>query len=138
MLDPAPFLPFLASAVAEDLGRGDATANALVPDTTKTVAELVVKEAGVLAGLPLLEPTIRVLDANARVESLADDGAEVVAGERLAVIRGRARAVLSTERVALNVLRRLSGIASLTARFVKAVAGLPVAILDTRKTTPLW
>src|SRR5262245_52664529 len=114
------------------------TAKALVYETAATVADLVANERGVLAGLPLLEPTIRVLDNAARVEALVNDGDEVKPGGRIATIRGRARAVLSTERTALNLLRRLSGIATETARFVSAVAGLPVAILDTRKTTPLW
>ena len=113
MLDATAFLPFLANAVAEDLGKGDATVQALVPPTATTVADLVAKERGVLAGLPLLEPTSRILDGAAAVEPLAKDGDAVEPGQRLAVVRGRARAVLSTERTGLNILRRLSGVASL-------------------------
>jgi nicotinate-nucleotide pyrophosphorylase (carboxylating) len=138
MLDPAPFLPFLANALAEDLGKGDATTRALVPEEARGTADLLAKADGVLAGLPLLEPTVRILDPDARVSALAQDGDRVAAGRALATIEGRSRAILGAERVALNVLRRLSGVATLTARFVDAVKGLPVRILDTRKTTPGW
>jgi nicotinate-nucleotide pyrophosphorylase (carboxylating) len=137
-IDPAPHLPFLANALAEDLGKGDATTKALVPEGATSVADLIAKEEGVLCGLPLLEPTVRILDPDATVEALAKDGDRVVPGQRLAVVRGRSRAILGSERTALNVIRRLSGIATLTARFVDAVRGLPVAIFDTRKTTPGW
>ncbi|MCC7139332.1 MAG: carboxylating nicotinate-nucleotide diphosphorylase [Planctomycetes bacterium] len=138
MLDVAAFAPFLARAVAEDVGAGDVTATTLVPADVRTVADLVAKADGVLAGLPLFLPTVRVLDPDAQVEPRAADGDRVVPGQVLATVRARARALLSTERTALNVLRRLSGIATLTARFVAAVAGLPVGVYDTRKTTPLW
>ena len=138
MLDPAPYLTFLANALAEDVGRGDATANALVPEGARSEAELVAKADGVLAGLALLEPTVRILDPDASVETKAQDGDRVTDGQVLAVIRGRSRAILASERTALNVLRHLSGIATLTRRFVDAVAGLPVTVLDTRKTTPGW
>jgi nicotinate-nucleotide pyrophosphorylase (carboxylating) len=138
MLDPAEYLPFLANALAEDVGRGDLTANALVPEGTAGVADLVAREAGVIAGLPLLEPTVRILDPDASVVLRRKDGDRVARDDVLAEIRGRARAILGSERTALNVLRRLSGIATLTRRFVDAVAGLPVEVLDTRKTTPGW
>ena len=137
-LDPAPYLPFLANALAEDLGKGDATTRALVPEGATTVADLLAKQDGVLAGVALLEPTIRILDPDATVEAVAKDGDRVKPGQRLATVRGRSRAVLGSERTALNVLRKLSGVATLTARFVAAVGDLPVEILDTRKTTPGW
>src|SRR5688572_7740088 len=99
---------------------------------------MVAKSEGVVCGVGVLEPLVQRLDAAARVEPAAVDGDRVRADQRLATVRGKARAVLSTERVALNIARRLSGIATLTARFVAAVRGLPVEINDTRKTTPGW
>jgi nicotinate-nucleotide pyrophosphorylase (carboxylating) len=138
VLDPAPYLPFLANALAEDVGRGDATASALVPEGARSTADLVAKADGILAGLPLLEPTMRILDPDATVETRAQDGGRIEPGDVLATIRGRSRAILASERTALNVLRHLCGVATLTRRFVDAVAGLPVTVLDTRKTTPGW
>jgi nicotinate-nucleotide pyrophosphorylase (carboxylating) len=137
-LDPTPYLSLLATALAEDLGRGDPTSLAIVPASATTVADLVAVGAGVACGIPLVEPLVRIHDPDATVETLVPDGTAV--GERtpVAVVRGRSRAVLGAERTALNFVRRLSGIATLTARFVAAVHGLPVAILDTRKTTPGW
>jgi nicotinate-nucleotide pyrophosphorylase (carboxylating) len=138
MIDPAPFLPFLATALEEDLGKGDRTSEVLVPSTRATTADLLGREGGVLCGLPFLEPLVRILDPDASVEGFVADGARVADGTLVATVRGRARAVLGAERTALNVIRRLSGIATLAARFVAAVEGLPVKILDTRKTTPGW
>jgi nicotinate-nucleotide pyrophosphorylase (carboxylating) len=138
MLDPAPFLPFLATALAEDLGRGDPTSLAIVPESATSVADLVAVGAGVVCGIPLVEPLVRIRDPDADVETLFADGAAVPEGTTVAVVRGRSRAVLGSERTALNFVRRLSGVATLTARFVEAVRGLPVEILDTRKTTPGW
>src|SRR5205814_3697160 len=122
----------------EDLGRGDPTTLALVPEDARATADLVAREAGVVAGLPLVEPLIRILDPDATVECLAKDGDAVAAGTVVAVVRGRARAVLSAERTALNAVRRLSGVATLARRYVEAVTGFPVEIVDTRKTTPGW
>jgi nicotinate-nucleotide pyrophosphorylase (carboxylating) len=138
VLDPSPYLPFLATALAEDLGRGDPTSAAIVPEGATSVADLVAVAAGVVCGIPLVEPLVRIHDPDASVEVLRPDGSAVAAGTPLAVVRGRSRAVLGAERTALNFVRRLSGVATLTARYVAAVAGLPVTILDTRKTTPGW
>jgi len=129
---------FLDWILAEDLGAGDATTDAVVPADATTVADVVAKDGGVLCGIDVFEPLARRLDPAARVEVLVRDGARVAPKQRLATIRGRARAVLSTERTALNVARHLSGVATLTAAFVAAVAGLPVELYDTRKTLPGW
>ena len=102
------------------------------------MADLVGRADGILCGLPFLEALVRILDPDARVETHLVDGATLSDGVVVATIYGRARAVLGSERTALNVIRRLSGISTLTARFVAAVTGLPVRILDTRKTTPGW
>jgi nicotinate-nucleotide pyrophosphorylase (carboxylating) len=138
MMDPTPFLPFLATALEEDLGNGDRTSMALVPETRRTTADLVGRANGVLCGLPFLEALVRILDPGAGVETFLEDGAALSDGVVAATVQGRARAVLGSERTALNVIRRLSGIATLASRFVAEVAGLPVKILDTRKTTPGW
>jgi len=138
VIDPAPFLPFLATALEEDLGHGDRTSMALVPETRRTTADLLGREDGVACGLPFLEALVRILDPDAEVEFRLRDGEALADGVVAATVRGRARAVLGSERTALNVIRRLSGIATLTSRFVAAVRGLPVQILDTRKTTPGW
>ncbi|MBL9086195.1 MAG: carboxylating nicotinate-nucleotide diphosphorylase [Planctomycetia bacterium] len=133
-LDPR----FLDWILAEDLGAGDATTDAVVPADATTVADVVAKADGVLCGIDVFEPLLRRLDPAGRVEVRVRDGATVAPGQRLATIRGRARAVLSTERTALNVARHLSGVATLTAAFVAAVAGLPTTVHDTRKTLPGW
>jgi nicotinate-nucleotide pyrophosphorylase (carboxylating) len=138
MLDAGRYLPFLAQALEEDLGRGDRTTQALVPEGVRRRADLLVKEPGVLAGVPLVEVLLRILDADGSVEVAHGDGETVASGTVAAVVTGRARAILGVERTALNVVRHLSGVATLTARFVEAVRGLPVEIYDTRKTTPGW
>jgi nicotinate-nucleotide pyrophosphorylase (carboxylating) len=138
LLDPTPHLPFLAAALEEDGARLDVTSHALVPEGATAVADVVSQERGVLAGLPLLGPLLRMLDPQARVEAAHDDGDEVAERSVLATWRGNARSILAAERTGLNLLRRLSGIATLTSRFVEAVAGTGARILDTRKTTPGW
>lgn len=136
---------FLDRALAEDLGAGgaggardeaDVTARAVVPDDAVATADVVAKEAGVLCGLGSFLALLRRLDPEGRATALASDGARVVPGERLLTLVGRARAVLACERTALNLARHLSGVATLTARYVAAVAGLPVEVYDTRKTLP--
>jgi nicotinate-nucleotide pyrophosphorylase (carboxylating) len=99
-------------------------------------ALVVMREPGVVAGLPLLEAVFAAIDATLLVERRAKEGASAAVGTAVARLAGSARAILTGERVALNLLQRLCGIATLTARYVEAVRGLPVQILDTRKTTP--
>jgi nicotinate-nucleotide pyrophosphorylase (carboxylating) len=127
----------VAAALAEDLGSGDVTTEGLVGPETTCRAELTLKEPGVVCGLAAAEAVFRALDPEVRFHALAADGERVAAVPAvLARVEGRARAVLSGERTALNLLGRLSGIATLTRQFVEAVAGTGAAILDTRKTTP--
>jgi nicotinate-nucleotide pyrophosphorylase (carboxylating) len=128
--------PLLAAALAEDLP--DLTGPAVFgPDETVTAA-LVVKAPGVLAGAPAFAAAFEFLDARCRVEALRGDGDAVGTGDEAARVHGPARAVLAAERTALNFVTRLSGVATLTRRFVDAVAGTTCKILDTRKTTPGW
>jgi nicotinate-nucleotide pyrophosphorylase (carboxylating) len=120
--------------LAEDVGDGDVTTEAVVPEDARLDASLLLKEEGVLCGLDLAEAVFRELDPDVAFEALVHDG-DVARGE-VAHVAGNARALLTGERTALNLLGRLSGIATLSRRYVDAVAGTGVTILDTRKTTP--
>ena len=124
------------AALAEDIGAGDVTTEATVPADGVGVADLLVKESGVVCGLRLAEATFRALDPEIHFEALAADGDLVEEPAVVARVTGSERAILTGERVALNFLARLSGIATLTRRYVDAVEGTGTAVLDTRKTTP--
>ena len=124
------------AALAEDIGAGDVTTDATVRVDAVGVADLLVKEAGVVCGLHVAETTFRALDPDIRFDALASDGDVVEPAAVVARISGSERAILTGERVALNFLGRLSGIATLTHRYVDAVEGTGAAVLDTRKTTP--
>jgi nicotinate-nucleotide pyrophosphorylase (carboxylating) len=137
-LSAAEIRQAVQAALAEDIGSGDATTLATVPETTTARAVLRAREPLVVAGLDFTEATFRELSAAVIIERLVKDGQRVSGGEILLKISGPARAILSAERVALNFVQRLSGIATLTALFVDAIKGTPVQILDTRKTTPGW
>lgn len=125
------------AALAEDLGAGDLTSECTVPADRVVAARIVAKSAGVLAGGAVAEHVFHRLAAACRVSGLAD-GARLEPGAVVLRVAGPARAVLAGERVALNFLQHLSGVATLTSRYVAAVAGTPARISDTRKTTPLW
>jgi nicotinate-nucleotide pyrophosphorylase (carboxylating) len=122
-------------ALEEDIGRGDLTTEATVPPTAHAVAVILQKQTGILCGLPVAERVFTAVDPRVMVTLLAEEGSE---GDRREVARveGPAQAILSAERTALNFIQRLSGIATLSRRAAKAVAGTGVTILDTRKTTP--
>jgi nicotinate-nucleotide pyrophosphorylase (carboxylating) len=125
------------AALDEDLGiAGDVTTNATIPQGTRCEASIVARQSGVVAGLALAEASFRALDPEVAISREKADGDAVKEGQSLLRISGDARAVLSAERVALNFLGRLSGIATLTRRYVDAVAGTRAKIVDTRKTTP--
>jgi nicotinate-nucleotide pyrophosphorylase (carboxylating) len=125
-------------ALAEDIGSGDATTLATVPETATARALMRAREPLVVAGLAFAEAALTELSAVVKIERPAKDDQHVREDEILLKISGPARAILSAERVALNFVQRLSGIATLTAQFVEAVKGTPAQILDTRKTTPGW
>ena len=124
------------AALAEDVGAGDLTTEATVAEDATCVARLLLKEPGVVCGLRVAAAVFRALDPNLAFEPFATDGDRFEQRTDLVRIRGRARAVLTGERTALNLLGRLSGIATLTSRFVDAIDGTGAEILDTRKTTP--
>jgi nicotinate-nucleotide pyrophosphorylase (carboxylating) len=126
---------FVRRALEEDIGRGDATTAAVIAPDQRARGVILVKAPLVVAGLDVAAATFRELDPAVVVEVLWGDGARVAANEPIAFVSGKAAALLTAERTALNVLQRLCGIATLTARFVDAAAGR-ITILDTRKTTP--
>jgi nicotinate-nucleotide pyrophosphorylase (carboxylating) len=125
----------VARALAEDVGDGDVTTAATVPEGARARALITQKAPGVVFGIEVAEAAFRALDAEAAVERLAREG-EWREGGPVMQVEGRARAILTAERTALNFLQRLSGVATLTARCVRAVDGTGARILDTRKTTP--
>ena len=123
-------------ALAEDIGPGDATSEAVLPDDLCLRGRIVVKARGVIAGLPIAGAVFARVDPSLRFVSLRSDGDRVAPGDVVAEVTGPARGMLSAERTALNFLQHLSGIATLTRAFVDAVAGTRAVILDTRKTHP--
>jgi nicotinate-nucleotide pyrophosphorylase (carboxylating) len=140
MIEPIPdllVLPIVRAALAEDLGRaGDITAMACVPADAQLRCVFAARRGGVVAGLACVRLALAELDPSVTYTQLAHDGQAVAAGGGLAEISGNARAILTAERTALNLLGRLCGIATLTQDFVDAVAGTRARITDTRKTTP--
>ncbi len=136
-LSPLEIEDAVTRALAEDLGRaGDITSIATIPAGTPSRVMVVARKAGHMAGLPLVEAALRRLDPAVEIKALARDGDRVAAKAPLMEIRGDARAVLSAERVALNFLGHLSGIATATAEFVRRVGQAKTRICCTRKTTP--
>jgi len=123
-------------ALAEDLGKGDVTTDALISGDRQGTGFIVAKKEGILAGINIAKQVFHRVDPELKVEVLVEEGTRVKLGDRVARVSGSIASILKAERVALNFLQRLSGIASETNRYVEAVKGLPVRIMDTRKTTP--
>jgi nicotinate-nucleotide pyrophosphorylase (carboxylating) len=134
--DPVFDAELVRRALAEDIGGGDVTTEATITAGTRASARIVSREAGVVAGLPVVALAFRLLDPDMLFEATVVEGAHVEASATLARITGDARALLTAERTALNFLGRLSGIATLAARCAAAVAATGAVIVDTRKTTP--
>lgn len=135
-LDPEDIRRTVQAALAEDVGTGDVTTLATVPEDVRVTAVMRAREVMVAAGLPLAEATFRELAPDVQIESIARDGHRAKPGEILMRISGKARGILTAERVVLNFAQRLSGVATLTAQFVDAIKGTHAQIIDTRKTTP--
>jgi nicotinate-nucleotide pyrophosphorylase (carboxylating) len=133
---PKPPIDLIRHALAEDGAQADVTTLCTVPVEQQAQASIIARQSGVLAGLDVAAATFRELDSEVSVELLVEDGTTVQAGQVVAHLSGSARSLLSTERVALNFLGHLSGIATLTAQCVRALEGTRARILDTRKTTP--
>ena len=128
----------VAAALAEDLGEGDVTSRWTVPEAAAGTAVVLAREPGVIAGTAPFRETFRQVDPGLEVAGVVDDGEQVEAGAAVARLEGRLRPLLAAERTALNFLGRLSGVATLTARYVAVLEGLDCRVTDTRKTTPGW
>lgn len=128
---------FIEQALAEDVGSGDHTSQACIPADAQSKAKLLVKDPGILAGVAIAERIFQKVDPNARFELHMEDGAAMSYGDIAFEVTCNSRALLKAERLVLNIMQRMSGIATLANRFHFEVEDLPVKILDTRKTTPL-
>ncbi len=133
---PLDILQAIQRALDEDIGTGDVTTNSIVPADAVMTGEIIAKQSGIVAGLGVAGSVFTVLDSSIQVELLAAEGAAVRDRQVLARVHGLARSLLTGERVALNFLGRMSGIATLTRQFVDQVQGTRAVILDTRKTAP--
>jgi nicotinate-nucleotide pyrophosphorylase (carboxylating) len=135
-LAPEHLDPLIREALAEDVGAGDVTTDATIPADMTCRGKIVCKQDGVVAGLTVAERVFQLLDERLQFDAKTQDGEKVQEDQIVARLFGPARAMLTAERVALNFLQHLSGIATMTGRYVKAVDGTKCKILDTRKTTP--
>lgn len=135
-LVPEDFRGLVERALAEDLGSGDLTAQLTVPEACRARGVFIAQQPLVVAGLPVAAEVFRSLDPESRWDAAVADGAEVESGAALSTVRGSGRTLLAGERVALNFLQRLSGIATLTHQLKRQLRGLKAELLDTRKTTP--
>jgi nicotinate-nucleotide pyrophosphorylase (carboxylating) len=138
MLSKTEILSAVRAALAEDVGAGDVTTLSTVPENAVASALMVAREPLVVAGNEFAECAFYELSAHVRIERVALDKQRVERGDTILKIDGPTRAILTAERVALNFLQRLSGVATMTAKYVDAVKGTKAKILDTRKTTPGW
>jgi nicotinate-nucleotide pyrophosphorylase (carboxylating) len=129
-------LAIIRSALAEDVGSGDATTNSIVPPEAGMRGHIIAKQEGVIAGLDVAQAVYLMGDPQVEFRPQVEEGKFVKDRQVLAIVSGQARSLLTAERTALNLLGRISGIATLTRRFVDAVAGTKAVILDTRKTAP--
>jgi nicotinate-nucleotide pyrophosphorylase (carboxylating) len=136
MLNQLGLKALVRQALQEDAPFGDVTTQAIVPPTTRGIGVFIAKSSGVICGLPVAQMTFALLDDTVQFRPLCDDGDAVTAGTIVAEVEGNLQALLMGERVALNFLQRLSGIATLTRQFVEKAAPYGVRIADTRKTTP--
>lgn len=128
---------FIAAAIIEDIGEGDHTSLACIPQDAQGKAQLIVKETGVLAGVSVAQKIFHHVDPELRVDIFIHDGTAVNVGDVAFVVEGKSQSILSSERLALNIMQRMSGIATQTRSIVDLLDGLSTKVLDTRKTTPL-
>jgi nicotinate-nucleotide pyrophosphorylase (carboxylating) len=126
----------IRTALAEDIGSGDATSNSIIPVDAQMTGQIIAKQAGVIAGLDVAKAAYQIFDPKINFQARVGEGEAVQSRQVIALVNGSARSLLTVERTALNFLGRMSGIASLTRQFFNAVAGTSAVILDTRKTAP--
>ena len=127
---------FILRSLAEDLGDGDHSSLACIPEETTGKAKLLIKEKGVLAGIRVAKELFTTIDKDLKLECILDDGAFIVPGDIAFYLSGRTQSILKSERLVLNIMQRMSGIATSTNEYVVLLTGLKTKILDTRKTTP--
>lgn len=125
-------------ALMEDIGSGDITSNSIIPENVKAEALIISKSDGIIAGVDIACEVFHFVDKTIYPEFLVSDGDRIKEGQKLAVVFGLARSILTAERTVLNFLQRLSGIATNTSKYVSAVSGYKAKVVDTRKTTPGW
>ncbi|MCG6552333.1 MAG: carboxylating nicotinate-nucleotide diphosphorylase [Candidatus Magnetominusculus sp. LBB02] len=133
---PPSVIDSIRNALIEDIGHGDITTEMTIEAESRSEAVLIAKEDTVVAGLPFFKAAFNIVGTGVETRALVGEGQLVSKGEIIAKLQGSTRQILTAERVSLNIMQRLCGIASLTRQFVMAVAGLPVKIVDTRKTAP--
>ena len=131
-----PLEKFIADALLEDIGEGDHTTLSCIPEHAGGKAVLLVKQDGVIAGIDIARKVFSTFDPNLTVEVFIRDGSHIRPGDKAFIVSGKQRSILQTERLVLNIMQRMSGIATRTAIFVEQVSGTSAKILDTRKTTP--
>jgi len=136
MIPLSSYEDIVQMALAEDIGSGDITSEAIIPADKRAIARMIVKKPGVICGLHVAATVFNAVDHGLIVEFMAKDGDAVKAGQGVLEVSGPARSILSAERVALNFVQRLSGVASETRKIVDLIAGTKAQIIDTRKTTP--
>jgi nicotinate-nucleotide pyrophosphorylase (carboxylating) len=135
---PPQAIEIIHHALEEDIGPSDITTTALIPETTESRALFIAKGNFVLAGIPFIIEVFRILDPSISFQTFFDEGAQVKKRDVIAEVFGKTHAILKGERVSLNILQRLSGIATITNKYVEKVKGLKTKIFDTRKTTPCY
>lgn len=127
---------FILASLKEDIGEGDHSSRACIPDKAQGKAKLLIKEAGILAGVKVAIAIFNEVDKTCFIETLICDGAEIVPGDIAFIVSGNQQAILKSERLVLNIMQRMSGIATKTRAYADQLKGLKTKILDTRKTTP--
>ena len=121
---------------SEDIGDGDHTTLCCIPDDAMGKSQLIIKEDGILAGIRIAKEVFHRFDASMQVQVLIEDGSHVKKGDVAMIVTGKVRSLLQTERLMLNIMQRMSGIATMTAKYVDRLKGTNTRVLDTRKTTP--
>lgn len=127
---------FILRSIEEDIGEGDHSSIACIPENAAGKAKLLIKETGILAGVRIAEQVFSVIDNQLKIEVYIDDGTKIVPGDVAFIVSGNQQSILRSERLVLNIMQRMSGIATSTREYVDRIKGLPAKILDTRKTTP--
>lgn len=138
LLHDASILRLIQFAIREDVGSGDITTELTIPQDNAALARFIVKQDGIVCGLPLLDLVFREFSPDVHIDIKVEEGAMITAGTIIATVEGPAHALLAAERTALNFMQRMSGVATKTRQYVDAIAGTHARILDTRKTIPGW